>query len=218
MQPHLALAYSSQGGSSWLGAGLRITTAAAEKERRLPLLNTSVRHLATFEAVTNLPDHAKAGVYNPAALSGYSYAQNSPTVVQDPDGEAAQVLTACFFGPIACSGAVVLLAVVSVGVLANMKGDSVVKAEEAKPDSADPDAHNPAQDKKLGPGEIDKLKKFLEGSGETVEQLKEGTTGGIPAGKLDLYKTPKGDIVVKPKHNPGNRGPGEPTGINVDDL
>ena len=35
------------------------------------------------------------------------------------------------------------------------------------------------------------------------------------ASQRDLYKTPDGEIVVKPK---GGAGPGEPTGYNVKDL
>jgi hypothetical protein len=67
-----------------------------------------------------------------------------------------------------------------------------------------------AQDKKLTQGEIQKLKN----NNINPEELKEGIFGK-GAGKTDLYKTPDGDIVVKGK---GGVGPGEPTGININNL
>jgi len=63
------------------------------------------------------------------------------------------------------------------------------------------------EDKKLTPGEIKKLK----GKGIDPEALK----GGKGTGKLDLFKDRKGNIKVKPKDG---SGPGEPTGININDL
>jgi Bacterial toxin 33 len=66
---------------------------------------------------------------------------------------------------------------------------------------------NPAQDKELGKGEIKRLK---EGDVD-VHELK----GGKNASKQDLFKDREGNIYVKPK---GGRGPGEPTGLNVNDF
>ena len=66
---------------------------------------------------------------------------------------------------------------------------------------------NRKQDKKLSPSEIEKLKK----AGSDPEELK----GGKSTGKLDLYKDPQGNIIIKPK---GGAGPGEPTGINIYQL
>jgi uncharacterized protein RhaS with RHS repeats len=63
------------------------------------------------------------------------------------------------------------------------------------------------EDKKLTPGEIKKLK----GAGIDPEQLK----GGRSTGRLDLFKDRKGNIIIKPKDG---SGPGEPTGININDL
>nr|WP_169304331.1 polymorphic toxin type 33 domain-containing protein [Pedobacter frigoris] len=63
------------------------------------------------------------------------------------------------------------------------------------------------QDKKLSDGEIDKLER----NGHDVHDLK----GGKSTGKIDLYKKPNGDVVIKPK---GGNGPGEPAGINLNDL
>jgi hypothetical protein len=66
---------------------------------------------------------------------------------------------------------------------------------------------NPAQDKKLGSGEIKKLKD----GGVDPEELK----GGRRTGQLDLYKDADGNIYVKPK---GGSGPGDPTGLNINDF
>jgi len=66
---------------------------------------------------------------------------------------------------------------------------------------------NPAQDKKLSRGEAEKLKD----AGHDPEALKK--TG--PRGRGDLYKDKKGNVYVKPK---GGSGPGEPTGININEL
>jgi uncharacterized protein RhaS with RHS repeats len=78
-------------------------------------------------------------------------------------------------------------------------------------DAADPldDLLGPLlnEDKKLTPGEINKLK----GRGIDPEQLK----GGRSTGKIDLFKDRKGNIIIKPKDG---SGPGEPTGININDL
>lgn len=63
------------------------------------------------------------------------------------------------------------------------------------------------QDKLLSQGEIDLLKK----NGIDIHEIK----GAKGASTRDLYKTPGGDIVVKPK---GGTGPGEPTGLNINDF
>jgi hypothetical protein len=67
-----------------------------------------------------------------------------------------------------------------------------------------------AQDRKLTPGEIQKLKD----KNYDPEIIKDETFPGS-GGKIDLYKTPDGDIVIKGK---GGVGPGEPTGININKL
>ena len=59
-------------------------------------------------------------------------------------------------------------------------------------------------DKMLSPGEINKLKK----GGIHPHDLKENA-------RQDLYKDKDGNIVVKPK---GGNGPGEPTGLNINDF
>jgi len=62
----------------------------------------------------------------------------------------------------------------------------------------------------LSPGEIQKLKN----NNIDPEQLEKGMFGR-GTGSTDLYKTPDGEIVVKGK---GGVGPGEPTGININNL
>jgi hypothetical protein len=63
-----------------------------------------------------------------------------------------------------------------------------------------------ADDKKLSPGEIKKLK----GKGIDPEALK----GGKRTGQRDLFKDKKGNVFVKPKDG---TGPGDPTGVNIND-
>jgi len=64
--------------------------------------------------------------------------------------------------------------------------------------------NNPKQDKKLSKQEIRKL----QGKGIDVEKLK-GRKGS------DLFKDRQGNIKIKPKNG---LGPGEPAGINIDQL
>jgi hypothetical protein len=66
-------------------------------------------------------------------------------------------------------------------------------------------SRNPAQDKKLSPGEIDKLKR------NGWDHSDKGKSGG----KTDLYKDEFGNIYQKPK---GGTGEGEPIGVNLNDL
>jgi RHS repeat-associated protein len=68
-----------------------------------------------------------------------------------------------------------------------------------------------AQDKKLSPGEQQKLdEKLREEQGETSHELKNRM--GCPNG--DFYKQPNGDIILKPKCG----GPGEEIGCNAKEL
>jgi hypothetical protein len=75
-----------------------------------------------------------------------------------------------------------------------------------KEDSSSDDGDG-ADDKKLTPGEIKKLKE----AGYDPEELK----GGRRTGQWDLFKDKKGNITVKPKDG---SGPGDPAGININDL
>ncbi len=67
-----------------------------------------------------------------------------------------------------------------------------------------------AQDKILSPAEIGALKE----AGIDVHELKTGG-GGKKASRFDLYKNKAGEINVKPK---GGKGPGESTGLNINDY
>lgn len=61
--------------------------------------------------------------------------------------------------------------------------------------------------RRLSKGEIERLKK-----GEVnIHDLK----GGRRASQYDLFTTRDGEIIVKPK---SGRGPGEPTGLNINDY
>lgn len=91
--------------------------------------------------------------------------------------------------------------------VAVIAGLAVVFAADDDAPAERADQRNPAQDKILTPREI----KDLEKAGWDVHELK----GGKNASKYDLYKDRDGNIYVKPK---GGRGPGDPTGINVNEL
>lgn len=71
-------------------------------------------------------------------------------------------------------------------------------------DKTDDASKSAAQMKKLSPGEIAKLKE----KGIHPHDLK-------PNSKYDLFKDKDGDIHVKPRDG---SGPGDPTGINLDEL
>ena len=75
------------------------------------------------------------------------------------------------------------------------------------PQQCPSDDRNPSQDKKLKKGDIKKL----QDNGIDPEELK----GGVHTGQWDLFKDRKGNIYIKPKNG---SGPGDPTGININDL
>jgi hypothetical protein len=66
---------------------------------------------------------------------------------------------------------------------------------------------NPAQDKILTQGEI----RILEGAGIDIHDVK----GNDHTGVIDLYKDNSGNVYIKAK---GGKGPGDPTGINLNDY
>jgi RHS repeat-associated protein len=82
-------------------------------------------------------------------------------------------------------------------------GDVGPDGQKAAP--VPPPTRSPAQDKLLTPGDIQRLKDH----DIDPESVKDNNSG------QDLYKDRRGDIYVKPK---GGAGPGEPTGININDL
>ena len=113
---------------------------------------------------------------------------------------------------------VVALAIVTVAIMYELqeigrKTDSYYKNRTNNTDSSnssDPNpTRNPAQDKKLSPGEIKKLdKKVKEDGYDSIEDLK----GDKHAGSKDLYKDKEGNIYTKTK---GGDGEGEYTGYNM---
>ena len=80
------------------------------------------------------------------------------------------------------------------------------EAEAAEQGEAEQETatRNTADDKPLSPRDIKKLKD----AGYDPHDLK-------PNSKYDLFKDRKGDVYVKPK---SGAGPGDPTGININDL
>ncbi|MEM6456607.1 MAG: polymorphic toxin type 33 domain-containing protein, partial [Acidobacteriota bacterium] len=66
---------------------------------------------------------------------------------------------------------------------------------------------NPAQDRKLSPGQIKKLKK----AGFDVELEKLQSRGS----RLDLFSDRHGNLYIKPK---SGEGPGEPLNVNIKKL
>lgn len=93
---------------------------------------------------------------------------------------------------------------ISLATSATVVGGSSSNAADNSPLGDDPAGR---QDKLLSQGEIDLLKK----NGIDIHEIK----GAKGASMRDLYKTPDGNIVVKPK---GGTGPGEPTGLNINDF
>lgn len=84
------------------------------------------------------------------------------------------------------------------------EGGKKKKAETGGGATEDPD-RNPSQDKKLTPGEIEKLKE------KGVWDHHDKDFGS----RFDLYKDRKGNVYEKPK---GGLGPGDPIGINLNNL
>jgi len=72
--------------------------------------------------------------------------------------------------------------------------------------SSSSESRNPKQDTKLSDGEIRKLQQ----GGEDIHDLKGGNSS-----KYDLFKDDKGNINQKPKDG---SGPGEPTGLNINNY
>jgi len=166
-----------------------------------------------------------------AAWSPYNYVLNNPVLLLDPTGRAAEededddevdgrsgisiraslglagVLIA-FPEPTSSAGGIILL--LGTGIVTGVAvGDLLTHVMSE--DNVEETTRNPAQDKKLTKGEIKKLK-----DGEVdPEKLKIEITGSNKTGQFDLFKDKGGNIFVKPK---GGRGPGEPTGININNL
>lgn len=162
---------------------------------------------------------------NPQSLNLYSYVQNNPTTLGDPDGHCTDTMTApmCVGGAVGGPpGAAIGLGVgilVTVGVAAYVyyhhnsddtanknapppatsQNQSQSQSTPADPNQGKPDQSKSdkggAQDKKLTKGEINNLK---ENTGQSAEEIKQETMGTKKVGNLEMYKNDQGDIVVKP--------------------
>jgi RHS repeat-associated protein len=150
----------------------------------------------------------------------YAYGGDNPVNRRDPDGLSAEGLEGvpCYFPfcgppPPAVEGVQHGLETVEHGIESvwnavnenegpNDEGEAELKENEAQRECGE---RNPAQDKKLSPGQIKKLKE----AGFDPHELKL-----VGAGE-DLYTDPEGNIYAKPI---GGAGPGEPIGINIKNL
>ena len=151
-------------------------------------------------------------------LNPYLYANGNPLRYTDPEGMQAGEITipasiaiargclsnAYCAGTVGAATGVALTCLINPDLCKTAVGLACQDVSQATDDFLKPFLN---EDKKLTPGEIKELK----GKGIDPEDLK----GGRATGKLDLFKDRKGNIVIKPKDG---SGPGEPTGININDL
>jgi hypothetical protein len=171
----------------------------------------------------------KEAIYNPQLWNLYAYCRNNPVTYYDPDGRfiivapwlvnpatIAAITAAAVAGAIATYNLIKFIgkAFEGDGEIANNFESGVINLEAGEiSDSAllrgtiNASAENPEQMKKLGKGEIKKLKD----AGVDIHELK----GGGKVSRGDLFKNKKGDIFVKPK---SGKGPGDPTGLNIKDF
>ena len=120
----------------------------------------------------------------------YDYVGNNPVNRIDPLGLQEDVAIAEAAAP--------TIAMDDNAIAEYRAQQAVKKAAQEAAKKAEKEA---AQCKKLSPGEINKLKD----AGHDIHDLK-------PNSKFDLFKDKDGNILVKPK---SGVGPGDPTGINI---
>jgi RHS repeat-associated protein len=155
----------------------------------------------------------------------YEYANSNPNSFTDPLGTMPGAAISIFFVPglgqallFATIGVLLIGALITLtyygsrAVCAAMEGGTDTPDAEGTAGSDQPTANDPVerdwkQDKKLSDKEAEKLIK----GGEHPHDIK----GSKHAGNRDLYKDKDGNIYVKPK---GGSGPGEPTGLNINDF
>jgi hypothetical protein len=164
-------------------------------------------------------------LYNPQLWNLYAYCRNNPITYYDPDGRLIFVApwllnpaTIAAITAAATAGAIATHNLVkSIDIDKAIEGGVDIASQVAAPTAGissevlksvkGDDTENPRQMKKPGKGEIKKLKE----GGVDIHKLKGKKK---PAGR-DLYKNKKGDIFVKPK---SGKGPGDPTGLNINDF
>ncbi|HEX7048413.1 MAG TPA: RHS repeat-associated core domain-containing protein [Gammaproteobacteria bacterium] len=147
------------------------------------------------------------GLYG--GLNVYAYAENDPINRFDIFGMEAASATAAVFIPkfpapppaLACAAAFGAGYAAGTYLYDNFLQDPIAELVD---DLFLPAHMNESQDKKLTKGEIDKLTK----GGTHPHDLKDNS-------RQDLFKDGDGNIVVKPKDG---SGPGDPTGLNINDF
>ncbi|WP_428746103.1 polymorphic toxin type 33 domain-containing protein, partial [Sulfurimonas sp.] len=134
----------------------------------------------------------------------YGYVLGDPVNLVDQEGLSAMAVALPLAGGAAAAdGPLPIGDLIGLGII----GGALIYDAYFDDGGAGSDVYCATGDKMLSPGEIDRLKK----GGEDIHDLK----GGKNASKRDLYKNKNGDITVKPK---GGNGPGEPTGLNINDF
>lgn len=200
---------------SALGTGTNYLYQAQQKDAESSLYYLRARYYDPLIGRFISRDPVKGVLTNPQSQNPYAYSLNNPINLSDPSGEfpwlyaldaagtaldaasLANDLSNCNWGGAAVSAVGLAIPFVSVGGIklvgqaANVV-DNVVDATK--------------QFHILSKGEIE----MLERAGKDIHALKKGSSG------TDLFKDPKtGDIYVKPK---SGSGPGEPTGLNINDF
>lgn len=141
-------------------------------------------------------------------INTYGYVHQNPLRYIDPKGLLAFLLPALPYIPPAAAAVAEVCAVAGAAAWAGYQGlkawNDAYSAEDAS--DADDVVGSP-DDKKLTPGEVDKLK----GAGHDPYDLKPKKNGS----KYVLFKDKNGHVIVKPKN--GN-GPGDPTGLNINNF